>query len=88
MIRLTVGLHHYPDIQDIQDPGIRVPVERACLQLGQQLLLLRAAAYNGNSLLADASAADGVDGQQGAAGGGLSIELVQQRVRDACGGWL
>lgn len=90
MIRLTVGIHHYPDNENIQDDAVRVPVERACLQLGQQLLLLRAAAVSGESCPAEAAAvAGGNGGKQGAAaGGGLSIQLVQQLVWDACGGWL
>lgn len=88
MIRLTIGIHHYPDIQGIQDDAIRVPVERSCLQLGQQLLLVRAAHIN-CSHATDAVTADG-DGKQQrtVGGGGLSIELVQQLVRDTCGGWL
>jgi len=93
LIRLTVGLHHYPDIEAIKDDTIRVPVERACLELGQKLLLLRSAHVHSSG------AAGGVNGSSdeqqlpmdGAARleeDGLSIELVQQLVRDVCGTWL
>ena len=88
-----MGLHHYPDIQSIQDDFIRVPVERACLQLGQQLLLLRAAytsSSNGSSSSSGAAeaAVSEEHGKQRCSRGGLSIEQVQQLVREACGGWL
>jgi hypothetical protein len=35
---LTVGLHHYPDVQSIEEDTVRVAVERKCLMLGQRLL--------------------------------------------------
>lgn len=94
-----MGIHHYPDIQSIQDTDIRVAVERACLQLGQQLLLLRAAyhearsssgsgsssATSGDSAAARLEAVSGVVIDRDST---LAIELVQQLVRRACGSWL
>jgi hypothetical protein len=68
LIRLTMGIHHYPDIQSIQDPATRVAIERACLQLGQQLLLLRAAA-----------AADRTGSSSG--GGNAAAAAVAKRAR-------
>jgi hypothetical protein len=75
LIRLTVGLHHYPDIQSISDADVRAAVELRCLQLGQQLLKLRRAA---------AAAADHDDGGGQAVGGGStfgSIKTIQQVVQ-------
>jgi hypothetical protein len=76
LIRLTIGIHHYPDIQNIRDDAIMVSVERACLQLGQQLLLLRSKPTQSPVGTAAGSAE------------GLSIQMLQQLVREACGGWL
>lgn len=70
-----------------------MPVERACLELGQKLLLLRSAHVHSSG------AAGGVNGggrneQQlprdgaGFKDGALSMDLVQQLVRDVCGAWL
>lgn len=101
LIRLTVGIHHYPDIQNIKDNGIRVSVERACLQLGQQMLLLRAeytqqyssTATSSTVTSSTSSHAGFVADFEAADGGcssvsGLSMELLQQLLREACGDWL
>lgn len=72
LIRLTIGLHHYPDIESIRDDGRRAAVERACLQLGRQLLLV----------------SQQHPGPPGDVQQQLSIGRVQQLVAQACGGWL
>jgi hypothetical protein len=78
LIRLTVGLHHYPDIQAIADADVRAAVELRCLQLGQQLLKL------GQAAAAAAAYHDGHDGGAQAVGGGATtggIETIQQVVQ-------
>lgn len=99
LIRLTIGLHHYPDILSLQDEAIRAAVELRCLKLGQQLLKLRAQA---------ASAAAGAAGHMEASGGGAvtlgvaaidqlqqqqgdeqwEIQHIVQLVQSVCDGWL
>ncbi|WIA36116.1 hypothetical protein OEZ86_007465 [Tetradesmus obliquus] len=89
LIRLTIGLHHYPDIQTLPDPAVRSGVELRCLQLGQQLLKLRqpqaaaAAAAAGGEEASDnneAASTAGVGGWKNV----LDIRQVVQLVRDAC----
>ncbi|WIA15935.1 hypothetical protein OEZ85_012679 [Tetradesmus obliquus] len=93
IIRLTIGLHHYPDIQDLPDPAVRSSVELRCLQLGQQLLRLRQQPAAAAAAAAAAAGADAAGDDGGAAGcaadvGGqnrlLDIQQVVQLVREAC----
>jgi hypothetical protein len=94
-----VGLHHYPDIQALEDADVRSGVELRCLQLGQHLLKLRgAAAAAANVAAAGTAAAAATAGGDGSAEAGcagvyggdglLNIQSVVQLTRDACGGWL
>lgn len=61
MHRRILGLAHVAELDSIQNPHIRAPIEERCLRLGRDLVLKRRKIYEINDLIAMARAAESID---------------------------